>query len=177
MNKAMPLQVANFDSTHLAANVSATLQFLDFLKTYREEGKRTMAAFEDSMFVIAAEFPPVKVRDRFIDFANAFKADQQAFDNHLAGITKLYSNVLNVLLFMQHSKYTLKGKTFTFKDSSDIGRYRNFMNSVDATQKELAETIAASRKATANVNESLKAFNDATASDVEGNAPKKKKKK
>jgi hypothetical protein len=177
MNKAKPLEVANFDSAHLAANVSGTLQFLDFLKKYRDDGNKVLAAFEDSMFVIAADFPPVKERDKIMDFANAFKADQQAFDAHLAGMTKLYSDVLNVLLFMQRSKYTINGQKLSFSAKNDVPEYQKLMAAVDAVQKELQQTGAASRKATANANARLQSLNDASADAAGQSGAKKKKKK
>jgi hypothetical protein len=145
MNKAKPLEVASFDSVNLAANVSRTLQFLEFLKQYRDGGNSALGAFEDSMFVIAADFPPVKQRDRVIDFANAFKDDQKAFDAHLAGMSKLYSDVLNVLLFMQRSKYKVNGQKILFDDKKDVSEYQKLMAAVDEVQKELQQTSAAKR--------------------------------
>lgn len=176
MNKAKPLEVASFDSAHLAANASQTLQFLDFLKKYRDAGNTLVAAFEDSMFVIASDFPPVKERDRVTDFAAAFKADQQAFDAHLAGMTTLYSDVLNVLLFMQRTKYTVSGTKLSFSAKTDVAEYQKLMSAVDAVQKELAKTGAASRKATLNANARLQALNNASAEAAGQDPPKKKKK-
>jgi hypothetical protein len=177
MNKAKPLEVASFDSAHITANISNTLQFLDFLKRYRSDGNKVLGAFEDSMFVLAADFPPVKERDKIMDFAQAFKADQQAFDAHLAGMDKLYSDVLNVLMFMQRTKYTVNGQKLTFAEKPNIAEYQKLMAAVDETQKELQKTGAASRKATANANARLQALNDATANAVSNNGQKKKKKK
>jgi hypothetical protein len=176
MNKAKPLEVASFDSAHLATNVSATLQFLDFLKKYRDDGNRVLSAFEDSMFVIAADFPPVKERDKVMDFAQAFKADQQAFDAHLSGMSQLYGDVLNVLLFMQRTKFTLNGTKLNFAAKNDVAEYQKLMAKIDETQKELQKTGAASRKATANANARLQALNDA-ANEAAGGKPAKKKKK
>ena len=158
-----------------ATNVSRTLQFLDFLKSYRDNGTKTLGVFEDSMFTIAADFPPVRERDKLIDFVNAFKDDQKAFDGHLAGMTRLYSDVLNVLLFMQRTKYTINGQKITFPAKNDVGEYQKLMAAVDEVQKELQQSSAASRKATANANARLQSLNDATAEAAGKNAPKKKK--
>ncbi|MDP4198266.1 MAG: hypothetical protein Q8922_05110 [Bacteroidota bacterium] len=161
INKTRPLEATNLDSAHLATNAGLTLEFIEYLKQYRASSKTTIDRFEDSLFILESEFPPVREKRLIKAVAESYMADNKAFDGYVGALSKVYSNVLNILLFLQHTPYSMvKGKP-QFRLPKDMVTYQKMLTQTDDAQKEAAEAAAASRDASQRAHKKLREFNTA----------------
>jgi hypothetical protein len=159
INQARPLELQNLNREIVDSNASRIFQFVDFLKQFQSDGRARAARFEDSLFVISNDYPPVKRRQQILNFSSAFKADQEAFDSHLSNLITVYSSVLDVLIFLKQADYEIANTQLKFKTKADVKRYNELMSSVDAAQALLPKSIAKAKKATAAMNETIDALN------------------
>ena len=161
INKTRPLEVKNLDSVHIGANVSSTLEFIEYLKQFRASGEKIIHRFEDSLFVLQSEFPPVREKMLIKGVADSYMADNKAFDKYVAALSKIYSQVLNVLLFLQHTPFAIVKGAPQFHSANDVAAYRKMMTQVDQAQAEAAKATVASRKASTFAHKKLQEFNTA----------------
>ncbi len=161
INKTRPLEVKNLDSVHVAENVGKTLQFIEYLKKYRATGKTIIERFEDSLFVLEGEYPPVPEKKLIKSVATSYIADNKAFDVYVAALSKIYSQVLDVLLYLQHTQYEIVKDVPQFHSTGDAAEYRKLIAKLDGSQKEAKDAGAASRKASDRAHKKLQEFNTA----------------
>ena len=160
INETRPLELQNFDSTRVSANISRILEFVDYLAWIRTTDDSLARGLEDSLFIIQGEIPPESQDQKALEaFQESYAADRKAFDTYVVTLRKLYSEVLNVLLFMQHADYKIDNNQLQFKSSNDIAKYRKLMKPIDATSKELKKASDLSRKATEWANQKIAEIN------------------
>ena len=159
INEARPLELQNFDSVQIATNISRVLQFVDYLTQFRTADDSLSRMLEDSLFVLHEGIPESRDRKTLEAFQESYAADRKAFNKYVATLRKLYSEVLDALLFMQHANYEVQNNQLQFKSSKDIAEYRKLMKPIDATSKELKKASEESRKATQWANKKIAEIN------------------
>jgi hypothetical protein len=165
MNAAAPLEKRNLDSTHVSANVSRILEFIDYLKHTRAASDSLARDYDDSLYILVTELPPDINSKGIQDMHTTFIVDRDAFNVFLDAMSKLYSDVLDVLIYLQHTPYTLTNGEFTFSEKKDLAEYKKRMKIVDADTKELNKANEDMRKANAKANDHTKNPSD----DLDGN--------
>jgi len=165
INQARPLEAANLDSAHVNQNISRTLNFIEYLKQYRASGKVFINQFEDSIFILVSNYPPVREKHLIKDLGDAYMADDKAFDKYVSALSTIYSQVLDVLLFLHHTPYEVKNNAPEFRSAKDNGEYRKLVGQLDDLQKQASSAAAASRKSTAIVQKKLREFNKIESND------------
>jgi hypothetical protein len=156
MNKSDPLAMRNLDSAHVADNVSRVLDFIEYLKHARSASDSLARDYEDSLYVLAVELPPSINSKAFQDMDATFRGDRGAFNVFLDAMNKVYSDVLDVLLYLQHTSYTINNDKFTFAAKKDMIEYQKRMKIFDADAKELKQANEAMQKANAKANDHTK---------------------
>ncbi len=156
MNAAAPLELKNFDTTIVTQNVSRILEFLDYLKRERISSDSLARAFEDSLYIFSAELPKDIEAEGLNEIKTDFETDRTAFNNFLDVMTKLYSDVLDVLLHLQHHPYRIAHNQLTFELKADATEYRRLMKIVDADTKDLNAANEKLRQANAQSNRQTK---------------------
>jgi hypothetical protein len=152
MNANDPLAARNLDSVHVAANVSRVLEFIDFLKHARASSDTLARNYEDSLYILTVKLPPDINAHGIQDMDAAFRLDRDAFDVFLDDMAKTYSDVLDVLIYLQHTPYSFANKEFTFSEKKDMQEYQKRMKLVDADTKELKKANDDMQKANADAN-------------------------
>jgi hypothetical protein len=161
INKARPLELTNFDSVRIADNISNVVAFLGFLKTTHTSSDSLAQGLEDTMFALKNDSPGERLDKALQVFSESFTADRTAFNDYLTTLDKLYGQVLNVLLFMQHAKYTIAKGQLEFRAHDDVLQYKQLMRVIDKTTTELQKASAASRQATEWANKKITDLNAA----------------
>jgi len=161
INKARPLELANFDSVHIADNISNIVTFLGFLKTTHVSSDSLARGLEDTMFALKNDSPGERLDKALQVFSESFSADRTAFNDYLTTLDKLYGQVLNVLLFMQHAKFSIANNQLEFRAHDDVLQYKQLMRVIDKTTAELQKASAASRQATEWANKKIAELNAA----------------
>jgi hypothetical protein len=152
MNANDPLAMRNLDSVHVAANVSRVLEFIDFLKHARAMSDTLAREYEDSLYILSVKLPPDINSHGIQDMDAAFRMDRDAFNAFLDDMVQTYSDVLDVLIYLQHTPYSLTNKEFTFTEKKDMKEYQKRMKLVDADTKELKKANDDMQKANADAN-------------------------
>jgi hypothetical protein len=156
INAVAPLEKKNLDSNHVAANVSNLLEFIEYLKHARAASDTLAQNYEDSLYIFATTLPPDIDGKGIQNMDASFHEDRAAFNVFLEAMTKLYSDVLDVLLYLEHTPYSLAHNEFTFTDKKDLKEYQKRMKIVDADNKELNQANQEMRKANAKANSHTK---------------------
>ncbi len=156
MNKIDPLAIRNLDSAHVADNVSRVLDFIEYLKHTRITSDTLARDYEDSLYILAVELPPNIDSKGFQDMDASFREDRSAFNAFLDAMNKVYSDVLDVLLYLQHTSYTIENDKFTFTAKKDMIEYQKRMKIFDADAKELKQANEEMQKANAKANDHTK---------------------
>ena len=165
INAVAPLEKKHLDSTHVAANVSDLIEFIEYLKHARAASDTLAQNYEDTLYILATTLPSDIDGHGIQDMDASFHEDRAAFNVFLEAMTKLYSDVLNVLIYLQHTPYSLAHNEFTFNDKKDLKEYQNRMKMVDGDNKELNQANEDMRKANAKANTHTKSPSD----DLNGN--------
>ncbi len=152
MNANDPLAMRNLDSVHVAANVTRVLEFIDYLKHTRATSDTIARDYEDSLYILTVKLPPDINSHGIQDMDAAFRLDRDAFNVFLDDMAKTYSDVLDVLLYLQHTPYSLAHNEFTFTEKKDMKEYQKRMKLVDADTKELKKANDNMQKANAEAN-------------------------
>lgn len=155
MNRARPLEFANLDSAHVVQNVGASLAFVEYLKHYRDTSEMYAKQLEDSLAVFQSELPDVPERALIKKFAEAHMADQKADATYIGTLASVYSDVLDVLLYLQHTSYTLQKDKIVFKVKSDEAKYLKLMTPINEGQTKLQTAIFNSKRAKAKAQDAL----------------------
>lgn len=152
MNAARPLDPKYLDSADIATNVARVIDFNAYLKRERLWSDSLAQSFNDSMYVLSEERPEgVKVLDAAQD-EKSFKIERGAFNTFLDAMNKVYADVLDVLIFMQHSHYTIAKDRPVFQTSADVKEYVKLTTAVDADSKALNDANKDLRAANAKAN-------------------------
>jgi hypothetical protein len=162
INKVRPLELTNLDSEHVAQNISNVMNFLGYLKTSQASSDSLAHWLEDTLFSLKNDSPGERVDPALKVFSESFSADRTAFNAYLSTLDKLYNDVLNVLLFMQHAKYSLAKGQLEFRVHEDVLEYKKLMKVIDKTSAELQKASDASRKATEWANKKITELNAAS---------------
>jgi hypothetical protein len=165
MNAAAPLEKRNLDSVHVAANVSLLLEFIDYLKHTRASSDSLARDYDDSLYILATELPRDIDSHGIQDMHTSFIEDRDAFNVFLDAMNKLYSDVLDVLIYLQHTPYSLANDKFIFTEKKNVKEYDKRMKIVDADTKEVNKANEDMRKANAKANDHTKSPSD----DLDGN--------
>jgi hypothetical protein len=156
MNAAAPLETRKLDSADVSANVSRLIEFIDYLKHERTSSDSLTRDFEDSLYILSVELPLDIDAQSIHDLDGSFYEDRNAFNGFLDAMSKLYSDVLDVLLYLQHTSYTVDHDTFTFTAKKDQAEYLKRMKIVESDTKDLNKANEDMRKANAKANEQMK---------------------
>lgn len=152
INAVRPLDPKFLDSADVAANVARVIDFTSYLKRERSWSDSLAQSFNDSMYVLSEERPEgVKVLDAADDEAS-FKIERAAFNTFLDAMNKVYADVLDVLLFMQHSHYSIAKNQPVFESHEDAKEYVKLTNAVDSDSKALNNANKDLRAANAKAN-------------------------
>ncbi|HET6402691.1 MAG TPA: hypothetical protein VFH95_15005 [Candidatus Kapabacteria bacterium] len=156
MNDAKPLDPRHLDSADVAANVALVLDFTSYLKHERQWSDSLAQSFNDSMYVLSEERPAdLKVLDASEDEAS-FKIERAAFNTFLDAMNKVYADVLDVLIFMQHTHYTIAKNRPVFETRADVKEYIKLTGTVDDDSKALNKANQDLRAANEQANALLK---------------------
>jgi hypothetical protein len=159
INEARPLELANFDSSHIANNVTRVIDFSNYLAGFRRTDDSLGRALEDSLFILHEEIPQTQDRVTLEAFQDSYATDLKAFDSYVETLGTLYSEVLDVLLFVQQSSYEIHNDQLQFRSQKDVAEYRKLMKPIDATSTALKKASEESRKATALANQKIAEIN------------------
>jgi hypothetical protein len=152
MNTAAPLDPHHLDSTDVAANVARVIDFISYLKRARQSSDSLAHSFDDSMYVLSEERPAdVKVLGA-ADIETSFGIERTAFNTFLDAMSKVYSDVLDVLLFLQHSPYSLLKNDLRFETRTDMKEYQKLTKIVDVDSKALSTANKNLQTANAKAN-------------------------
>ena len=152
MNAAQPLGPQNLDSAHVAANVALVMDFTTYLQHERTWSDSLYHSFMDSMYVLSEDRPAdLKVLDA-ANIETSFDTERTAYNNFLGQMGKVYADVLDALLFLQHTHYVVKKNQPVFDTKADVKQYMQLMKAVDADSKALDEANKALREANAKAN-------------------------
>jgi hypothetical protein len=173
INALRPLDIANLDSEHVVTSVQQIMAFNAFLGTFAKSGDSLGRVLEDSLFVLRQQFPSVAPDHALEAFEKSFIADRKAFGNYITSLHKVYDQVLNVLLFMQNTKYHL-GEKIEFVSNGDVARYQKLMTSLNAATKELSKASEESRKTAAWANKKIEEMNKSVSGDPNKSTKKRK---
>jgi hypothetical protein len=162
INEARPLELANFDSVRIASNISRVIDFSNYLSSFRRADDSLGRALEDSLFILHEEIPETQDRVSLEAFQDSYATDLKAFDHYVETLGTLYTEVLDVLLFLQQSSYVIRNNQLEFRSEKDIAEYRKLMKPIDATSAALKKASVESRKATALANQKIAEINGGT---------------
>ena len=162
INEARPLELQNFDSVQITTNISRVLQFVSYLTQFRTKDDSLARMLEDTLFALNEEIPESRDQKMLEAFQQSYTADRKAFNKYVTTLQKLYSEVLNVLFFMQHANYEVQNNQLQFKSSKDVTEYQKLMKPIDACSKELKKASEESRKATQWANKKISEINGRT---------------
>ena len=121
MNAHDPLSMKNLDSAHVADNVPRILEFIDFLKHARILSDTLARNYEDSLYILAVQLPPDINSSGIKKMDESFRKDRDAFNVFLDAMNKTYSDVLDVLLYLEQTPYSLANDKFTFPEKECEG--------------------------------------------------------
>jgi hypothetical protein len=74
--------------------------------------------------------------------------DQTAFDKYTLALTKVFTNISDVLTFLENSKMTIKDNKLQFSDKKEYEKYSEMIEEVQKNDKRLVNASANSQKAT-----------------------------
>ena len=176
MNEVRPLELQNLDSAHVATNMAVSVQFLEFLKHAQIEEDSLSRVLEDSVYAIQQSMPPGVEENALNAFGESHSGDRKAFDGYIGSLSKLYSQVLDVLSFLHHTNYRVGKTGLEIASKEDAAQYTKLMKAIDATSAELQKASQESQKATALANKKIAEFNAAQNAAVNGKNKSTKKK-
>ncbi|HEY3875102.1 MAG TPA: hypothetical protein VGM92_06470 [Candidatus Kapabacteria bacterium] len=156
MNAAAPLETAHLDSASVTTNISKILEFINYLTQARATSDTISRNFEDSLYMIKDQIPPQINIAALRRVGLAYQEDRGAFNGYLDQLNKLYSDVLDVLTFLQHSKYTLGKDKFTFDSQGDRIEYQKRMKTINDDVTDLNKASETMQKANQDANKQLK---------------------
>ena len=156
MNTANPLVTSHLDSTGITANVPLVLEFLQYLKEIHHSSDSLEQAFNDSLFSINADLPADEADESIKQIGETFNEDRTAFNNFLSALDKAYAKVLDALLFLQHTHYSILKDQLSFSSKESFTEYSKLMKSVDEANTALNKANEALRKANAKANAKVK---------------------
>ncbi len=156
MNANDPLATRNLDSEKVVDNVSRVLQFIDYLKHTRATSDSLARDFEDSLYILTVALPSDIDSHGIEEMDAVFREDRNALNLFLDAMAKTYSDVLDVLIYLQHTPYTIVKDELTFSAKKDMQEYQKRTKIVDADAKELKKANADMRKANAKASEQAK---------------------
>jgi len=152
MNAAAPLDPTHLDSGSVAENVERVLDFTSYLKHERQWSDSLSHSFTDSMYVLSEDRPAdLKVLDA-ADVEISFGLERGAFDTFLDAMQKVYTDVLDVLVFMQHNHYTIKKDRPRFETRAEVDEYMTLTKAVDDDSRTLNKANHDLRAANAKAN-------------------------
>ncbi len=156
MNAAQPLAPQHLDSTDVTANVARVMDFATYLQRERQWSDSLDHSFLDSMYVLSEDRPAnLKVLDA-ANVETSFRTERTAFNNFLDAMNKVYADVLDALLFLQHTHYTIRKDQPVFETHDQVKEYMQLMGTVDADSKTLNAANEALRRANAKANQLTK---------------------
>jgi hypothetical protein len=152
VNALRALDVPSLAKDTIPKNKEQIKDFLNYLDLYRELSKQLQEAIEDSVKELR-KLMPTRLKQTFMkDFLDAYQLDQNAFDKYTLELTKVFTNVLKVLSYLETSKVTIANKKLQFTDKKEYGAYGELIEAVETSQKKLASAGAASQKASIDAN-------------------------
>ncbi|MEI8134501.1 MAG: hypothetical protein WCH46_05400 [bacterium] len=147
VNAIKALDVPSLEKSVIPKNKETIKDFLSYLDVYRDLSKKMMSAIQDSLKDLRLLLPTRQKEGFMKDFLDAYKLDQNAFDEYTLSLTKVFTNVIKVLDFMASSKVTIADKKLQFTDKKEYEDYNKLISEVEKTQKKLATAGAESQKA------------------------------
>ena len=152
LNAAAPLDPKHLDSADVAENVALVLNFTSYLNHERQWSDSLSHSFSDSMYVLSQDRPADLKILNAADIEISFRLERGAFDTFLDAMQKVYTDVLDVLIFMQHSHYKIAKDRPVFETRADVKEYMTLTKAVDDDSKTLNKANQDLRAANAKAN-------------------------
>jgi len=147
VNALKALDVPSLTKDIIPKNKEKIKDFLDYLDVYRELSKQLMQATVDTVTELK-NLMPKRLKAAFMeDFLDAYKLDQNTFDRYTLELTKVFTNVVKALTYLETSKVTIVDKKLQFTDKLEYDEYNKLITDVEKSQKRLVTAGAASQKA------------------------------
>jgi hypothetical protein len=155
INGLKALDVPAFQKDTIKKNKQRIKGFLDYLDVYRALSSQLMKATEDSVKALRALMPRNEKEKFLKDFLDAYEMDQKAFDNYTLALTKLFTNVINFLDFLEASHYEIKGNKLLFTSEDESKQSNDLMETVQEVQKKVIEASAKSQRASLDAHKKM----------------------
>jgi len=152
VNALKALDVPSLTKDIIPKNKEKIKEFLSYLDVYRQLSKQLMDGVEDSVNELK-KLMPTRLKAGFMkDFVEAYKLDQNAFDKYTLELTKVFTNVLKVISYLETTKVTIANNKLQFTDKTEYDTYSELITTVEKSQKKLAAAGAASQEASIDAN-------------------------
>lgn len=155
VNKLRPLEAENLTKVKIEANIPIIKEFLSYLDVYRSVSDREKAAIADSIASLRLYLPKSRQKKYLKEFEDAYALDQAAFYRYTLALTALYTNVLELLNFMQTAQTEIKDNKITFKNQKEYHHYEQIMAKVEKQVKRQGRASLASQKASIDAGEMM----------------------
>ena len=104
---------------------------------------------------------PSKLRAAFLkEFIEAYEMEQSTFEKYTLSLTKFFSNVMEVFVFMENSKVTIVDNKFQFTNKEEYEQYNKLIAQIEKSNKKLITASANMQKANIDASAAMqKAYN------------------
>ncbi len=148
INAVKPLEITSLAKEVVPKNREKVKDFLNYLEVYRSLSGKQRQEVEDSANSLREKMPSRHQATFLKDFIEAYEMDQNAFDKYTLALTKVFTNINAVLLFIETSKMTIQDTKLQFTDKKEYEKYSELIEAVEKSNKRLINASAASQKAT-----------------------------
>lgn len=136
----------------ITENKQRIKDFLNYLEVYRTVSTRLKKDVEDSVEEIRKGMPS-RIRNAFSkEFLEAYTMDQEAFEKYTLALTKFFSNVMDLFIFMETSKVAIKDNKFQFSDKEEYEKYNKINARIEKSNKKLITASANAQRAGIDAN-------------------------
>lgn len=136
----------------IAQNMQRIKDFLNYLEVYRTLSTKLKKEVEDSVEEIRKNMPS-RIRNAFSkEFLDAYTMDQAAFEKYTLALTKFFSDVMDLFVFMETSKVAIKDNKFQFSDKEEYEKYNKINARIEKSNKKLINASANAQRAGIDAN-------------------------
>jgi hypothetical protein len=146
VNSLNVLDVASLGKSILSKNAKKVKDFVDFLDVSRSLSRQSMHALEDSVANIKERGLTKKMMKPYDDLVKAYESDQKAFDQYTLALSKVFTNVVKILSYLDTCDYTIKDKKLIFTERAQSEKYGALFTELEESQKKAAYAGADSQK-------------------------------
>jgi hypothetical protein len=147
VNSLNVLDVSSLDKSVIPKNIKKVKDFIDFLDVSRSLSAHSMQALEDTVENLKEVGLTKKMTKSYGDLIKAYESDQKAFDKYTLALSKVFTNVVKILTYLDSCDYTIKDKKLIFTDRKQSEAYGELFTGLEESQKKAAYAGADSQKA------------------------------